>query len=147
MGYLTPVLLYNDTAHMMKEDPYFTKRLYSACAGDKSSDVSARSYKETFFDKVLAFFHLYRLPDPKKWQGSADCAQVLRSKHADEPRLILIWGNTWKDLSELGWASDKCLEYTEEKFPREEHAKQMLDIATRELKQYKKRISEKYPSK
>ncbi len=40
MGYVTPVLLSNDSLHMLKNDPYFTENLDEACRlGSKEKNV------------------------------------------------------------------------------------------------------------
>lgn len=104
MGYLTPVLFYNDSIHDMKEDPTFPERLYlAATSGKEDNDVFVKFWRKTKFDKFLSFFGLYRKPGLKQHRGGGSCAMVLKAQHADTPRVIVAWGNTWIDLTQEFW--------------------------------------------
>ncbi len=97
MGWLTPVLLWNDSIHMIKDDPYFGVALSAGHYEDH--EIPVRAYKKTWVDVLLAKVGLYRKPNPNSWRGVSSCAQVLKSEHADTPRVLVIAGNTWLDIS------------------------------------------------
>lgn len=139
MGYLTPVLLYNDALHMLEHDPYFTRELSRACQCDgKERDIFLRSYRQTWVDKMLKLFGLYRLPKAKDWSGSSSFAQVLPAQHADTPRLIVVWGNTWEELSKY-WSKDQ---YAACHNAKQNYINSCVTIAERELKKVKSIIKE-----
>lgn len=121
MGYLTPILLYNDTIHEMKEDPTFTKKLYDAAISGK--------------DDLDVFYQV--------GNGSGSCAQVLRAKHADDSRTLVVWGNTWWDLSDYAWRDDEALrKYFNSRMPDVNTLKTLVRIAKQDIKQIEKKIKE-----
>jgi hypothetical protein len=71
MGYLTAVMLYNDTLHDLCKDPKLGENLNSAVCGWYSRD---RDH--------------YRL------QIGRNHSRVVSSGHADYPQIIMLWQNT-----------------------------------------------------
>ena len=65
MGFLTPVLIRNDSIFMIKDDPYFAEELSRGAHEDK--EIYVRSYRKTWVDVVLAKLGLYRKPKLNSW--------------------------------------------------------------------------------
>ena len=138
MGYVTPVLLYNDSLHLLKEDPHFVENLYSACISSKEKDIFLRAYRKTWIDNVLKIFGLYRMPNQDKLRGSADFAQVLSSRHADTASTVVIWGNTWEEITTC-WSKEEYASYHKGK---QEYIKKCATIAEQDAKRVKTIIKE-----
>jgi hypothetical protein len=76
MGFLTPVLIRNDALDLIKDPKYsqkFCDDLFSACCERNPSTISIA--------------------------GFCNPVEVLGCKHADEPRLIVVKGNTMVELN------------------------------------------------
>jgi len=142
MGFLTPVLLYNDSIHELPEDPHFPRRLYSAVMSGKDEDVFVRSYRPTWFDKLLKVFGLYRMPKEHEWQGTSSFAQVLRSKHADDARVLVVYGNTWFDISDHAYLEDSALTRIGERPLSKDILKPLVSIVDRDLKVLKHKLKD-----
>lgn len=72
MGFLTPVLIRNDALSDL-EDKSFLARLIAACVNRKSQSISAYSF--------------------------SNAVECLGTRHADEPRLLVVKGNTMIEIS------------------------------------------------
>lgn len=76
MGFLTPVLIRNDALDLIRNPKYvqeFCDDLFNACLEREQSTVSIA--------------------------GFCNPVEVLGCKHADEPRLIVVNGNTMVELN------------------------------------------------
>lgn len=74
MGFLTPILIRNDSAHQIKENSEeFAKRVY---------------------DVVCNF-----RPESLPLAHHCNAMESLGARHADVDRVIVVHGNTWVDLS------------------------------------------------
>jgi hypothetical protein len=92
MGYLTPMLFRNDDIHMLKEDPEALDKIYSACQTPRPTDISLQG---NFRRKPWWAFW-----KKKEWGCSCGGAvESLGTRHADENRVIVVYGNTWSDIS------------------------------------------------
>ena len=140
MGYVTPVLLYNDSMHLMEHDPTFPERLHDAAiglTGNQRGNIPIISYRpKSFWSKIAKFFGLWK-PSKKDWTGSASFAQILAPQHADTFRLLAVWGNTWTDIVGDSLfldrkASDTAVEYF----------RKSLKMAKREIFYCEKRLRE-----
>lgn len=85
MGFLTPILFRNDSIHVLKNKKMqgqICEKIFSACCNREKRDI--------------AFHHP---------EGGIEVNPVisLGCKHADEQRTIVVFGNTWIDLSEQAW--------------------------------------------
>jgi len=138
MGYLTPVLLYNDSMHEFVKDPCINKEIQNASFAAEQSqkwgypeDAFYRTFKKTKFDKFLAFFGLQRI-NPKRtlktMGGSGSCALVLRPQHADVNRVIVVSGNGFMDISDAIYHKDELSDYE----------KRSLKIVENTISYYKK---------
>lgn len=142
MGYLTPVILYNDSLHEINNDPFFTENLRQAIleAGSRGpQDVPLRFYRpKSFFAKILKKLGLWKPTRPKDQSGASSFAQVLRPQHADTFRLITVWGNTWTDICD----DINALGSKYQKQPNLEYLEKSIERADRELKFLKKKLEE-----
>jgi hypothetical protein len=76
MGFLTPVLIRNDAIDMIKDPKYskqFCEDLFRSCIERKPSDISIG--------------------------GFANPVEVMGCKHANEPRLLVVMGNTMVEIN------------------------------------------------
>lgn len=92
MGYLTPMLFRNDDIHLLKEDPEALDKIYSACQNTKPVDMSLQG---NFRRKPWWAFW-----KKKEWGCSCGGAiDSLGTAHADQKRVIVVYGNTWSDIT------------------------------------------------
>ena len=117
MGYLTPVLLYNDSMHEFVKDPNINKEIQKASFAAEQSqkwgypeDAFYRTTRKTKFDKLLAFFGLQKIKATPGF-GSGSCALVLRPQHADVNRVIVVSGNGFMDISDAIYHKDELNDY------------------------------------
>jgi len=137
MGYLTPMLFRNDDIHLLKEDPQALEKILDACNDTKPKEYSLQG---NFRRKPWWAFW-------KKKEWGCSCGQAIDSlgtAHADQNRVIVVYGNTWSDitheymirkygiLDEKPRMDDTMLDYLES----------CADIAYRDAKDLKKFISE-----
>lgn len=147
MGYLTPILFYNDSIHEIKEDPTINDKLYCAAmfdghenhGGQVLSDghlhISYTGFRKNWFDRFMEKLGWKRTRIPRKqWTGGGSFAIGLRTEHADCPRTLVVYGNTWIDLSEAL--------YHIEKFKDRDYFKTCLKIAENQVKELKKQLKE-----
>jgi len=136
MGYLTPVLFYNDSTADIENDYSFNENLSSTLSGaysrHRDDKISVRGYKQYWFDKVLNFFGLARIRRTD-WNSSSNVATILKPEHMDTQRVIVVYGNTWLDLTDQG---EK--EFTD----KNEYVITCLGIADRYVKLYKRFLKE-----
>ena len=121
MGYLTPVLIYNDSMHEFVKDPNINQEIRKASFEAERSqkwgcpeDAFYQTFKKTKFDKFLAFFGLQRITPKrtlKTMGGSGSCALVLRPQHADVNRVIVVTGNGFMDLTDVIFHKDELSDY------------------------------------
>ncbi len=150
MGYVTPVLLYNDSMHLMTKDSLFVGRLHTAILEASSTgpkDVPLRFYQpKTLFGKILKLFGLWKPGRSQDFSGSSSFAQVLTPQHADTFRLITVWGNTWTDIIEdtykLGnsFSKEPNLDYLKRSI---DQAKNVIKSLEFRVRQYEKLLSSK----
>jgi hypothetical protein len=150
MGSLTPILFYNDSIQMIMEDPTINRRLYNATAfngnplsatdagivlSDGNLHISYRGHRKTWLDKIMEKIGWKRIDVSRKhWSGGGSFAIGLKTMHADCPRTIVIYGNTWIDLSDaLG---------DMKKYKDREYFKDCLQIADEQVKTLKKQLKE-----
>jgi len=113
MGYLTPILIRNDSAHMLRDgklQKQICKKLYYATVEYEASSISIN------------------------YPGGGvniNPIETLGTAHADVRRVIVISGNDWIDLSREAYKYD--VEPTE-------YLRECLRIAERDVKTLKKRI-------
>lgn len=92
MGFLTPILVYNDYIHILENKKLQKKiceEIYSVCLQNKEQDIIITNMKS------------------------------LGCRHADHSRVIIVHGNTWKDITkesykEINRIDDGYIEYLEE---------------------------------
>jgi hypothetical protein len=138
MGDFTPVLFNTDSISQVRDDPSFPQNLYERCVSSKNSSLSVRGFKKTFLDTLLAKLGLYRRsPKEKNRYGSTGCAQILRSKGADEARVILCWDYSWWDISDYAWGSDEVLAAAGDRMPNKDLFRTFIDILDKDLNQLK----------
>jgi len=76
MGFLTPILIHNDCVHIFKNKKLqkeICEKIYYACLLNKEKNISIAGYCN--YIKSLGY------------------------KHADNSRVIVVHGNTWKDVT------------------------------------------------
>lgn len=150
MGYLTPILFYNDCIHNITEDHTINEKLYHAASfnGSESSaygagftlsdgnlHISYTGYKKNWLDKIMEKLGWKRIKFPRKnWRGGGSFAIGLKTMHADCPRTIVIYGNTWTDLSDALYNTDK--------YKDRDYYKTALKIADQQVKLLKKQLKE-----
>ena len=87
MGYLTPALIYNDTADLLASDPEAGKRIYRAV------QLAGRTKRE---DVPMNNGRMYSSP-----------VTVLEPKHADATRVIVVGQNSIEELAELWYCGSE----------------------------------------
>lgn len=138
MGDFTPVLISTDAIPLAKDDPSFASNLHAACVSGKNSTLGVRGYRKTLFDRILEKCGLCRrFPKEENRYGATDCAQVLRSKGADETRVIVCKEYTWWDISDYAWGSDDNLAAAGDRMPNKDLFKDFIDILDKETEQLK----------
>ena len=142
MGFLTPILFYNDHIHEAKSNTTIGKDLYMACIKGKDGDFSISRFRKTWLDKLLEKFGLYRKPTNKNYKGCSSFAQVLRCKHADDFRLIGVLGNTWIDLSDQAYLSKDALQYVGTPISNKEYLQQLIKYAKKDIKVLEAKLKE-----
>lgn len=115
MGFLTPVLIYNDSMHEISEDKHFGERVAKVSREiyhRNQDNVLTVGYLErkTIISEILRFFGYEQ--NPVKDNGTLRCrfnvasssqaAICLKPEHADTPRLLFVWQNSIVDLSAEG---------------------------------------------
>jgi hypothetical protein len=96
MGYLTPILIRNDSLGIIQDSPETLKKIISACQNPDEGSLSLHYWTKPpwwkFWEK------------PKRMM-SGDCnpMESLGTRHADISRVIVVSGNTWIDLSGEIW--------------------------------------------
>ena len=78
------------------------------------------------------------MPSKNKWRGSSDFAQVLPARHADDARTVVIWGNTWEELS-IYWSKK---DYAACHNAKRKYIKNCVELAERDVKRVKAVIKE-----
>jgi len=99
MGYLTPLLFRNDSLDMLKKDPDTLNKIESACHSLEKSAISLVSYSKSPWWKFW-----------KKQENKGICCNPIESlgtRHADDSRVIVIYGNSWIDLYDEIWKHEK----------------------------------------
>ncbi len=149
MGYLTPILFYNDSIHEIREDPTINDKLYSAAMFDgmtarsfgthvsrRQLDISYTAFRKTWLDKVMGFFgwKRSRAPSRKQWRGGGSFAIGLPTQHADCDRVLVIRGNGWIDLTDALYRMDA--------YGDDDYFKSCLTVAERYVKELKKQLKE-----
>jgi hypothetical protein len=136
MGYITPVLFYNDSIDSIEKDFYFGKRLVNQISRttekERVSNVSVLGFKEKWIDKILKTFGLARV-NRTDCQSVSQCANILKPEHMDTQRVIVVYGNDWIDLTDQGER-----EFTE----NNPYLLSCLTIADRHVKLYKRYVKE-----
>lgn len=92
MGYLTPMLFRNDDIHMLDQDPDTLDKIYSACQIQQHTDISLLGNWRR--KPWWAFW--------KKKEWGCSCGNAIDSlgtRHADENRVIVVYRNTWADIT------------------------------------------------
>lgn len=116
MGFLTPFLFRNDSIHELKNKKIakqIVEKIIESCSQHKPHSLSTNY---------------------PNGGGSCNAVECLGTGHMDESRLILIYGNTWLDLSRETYELSKSHD-VHKKF-----LKDAAKIAERELKLLKKAL-------
>lgn len=155
MGYLTPILIYNDAMTEISRDLSFGEKLYKASLKgtySNSNPLYVHGYREkkTIISEVLRFFGYVQRPHKdngklrKRFQiqSSSSAAICLKPQHADTPRLLLVWKNDIVDLSHEGL--DKC-KYNKTPKGRTDTVymnwlRQALSVSKKELKYFEEAL-------
>lgn len=112
MGYLTPILFRNDSAQMLSKEPEQVIAIIKKAMSNHKDQTYAIHYR-----KPRKWWQFWK---KQEWSGvDVNPIEALRTRHADENSVIVFYGNTWVDLSQLiygKWEKDSetYLKYVED---------------------------------
>ena len=101
MGHLTPILIRNDDLGSIEKDPEIIQKISIACMNRKPISIP------TNYWKLRKWYQFRRPKKTKTVSGCCNAIESMECRHADEPRLFVVSGNTMIELTDIDMEKSK----------------------------------------
>lgn len=93
MGMLTPLIIRNDDLGEIERDPEMISKIIRACVNRAPTTIG------TNYWEPRKWWQFWKPKSTKTMGGCCNAIEVMGCKHADEPRILFVAGNTMIEIN------------------------------------------------